>query len=244
MNGAVVHGHRGERQGYRPVVSHLLDGADPLDVATALLSVTGTKRLYVADLDAISRRGDHCAVLQRLRDSLSADLLVDAGSGQTEAARQVLDSGATCVVVGTETLPDVASLQHIRERLGHERVLLSVDTTTHGVLSRCDALRGRSPLDVLRLLDAASLGQALVLHLDRVGTGTGPARDDLRAVRSAYPQLRLVAGGGVRTPAHLAELAAAGVDAVLVATALHEGWITRGDIERTARGTPEFTNAS
>ena len=113
-------------------------------------------------------------------------------------------------------------------------MLVSVDVGDHGVLSRCSELAGRQPLAVLGVLADEGVTEVILLALLQVGTGAGPDLETLRAARGAFPGLRLIAGGGVRTPEDLRALAEAGADGVLLATALHRRWITGVDI-RAAR---------
>jgi phosphoribosylformimino-5-aminoimidazole carboxamide ribotide isomerase len=70
------------------------------------------------------------------------------------------------------------------------------------------------------------VAEVLVLDLARVGRGEGPDVDTLRVVRNAVPGVRLLAGGGVRNDADLRRLGDAGVDGVLVGSALHAGALT------------------
>ena len=51
-----------------------------------------------------------------------------------------------------------------------------------------------------------------------------------------FPALMLLAGGGVRDANELADLRTAGVAGVLVATALHQGLITRKHIAALMSG--------
>jgi phosphoribosylformimino-5-aminoimidazole carboxamide ribotide isomerase len=70
-----------------------------------------------------------------------------------------------------------------------------------------------------------------VLDLARVGEGGGTGTEELCArLASAHPEVELIAGGGVRGIADVRRLGEAGVAAVLVASALHEGRLTRGEI--------------
>ena len=59
---------------------------------------------------------------------------------------------------------------------------------------------------------------------DRGGVGTLAL---CRHLRAAHPGCELIAGGGVRGPADLELMAGAGCDAALVASALHDGRLTR-----------------
>jgi phosphoribosylformimino-5-aminoimidazole carboxamide ribotide isomerase len=51
-------------------------------------------------------------------------------------------------------------------------------------------------------------------------------------LRDAYSQIELLTGGGVRNVGDLRHLAASGCDAVLVASALHDGRLTAADLAR------------
>jgi len=230
MNGLVVQGHRGDRRHYRPVESVLVDSAKPLPVATALIRETRCRELYVADLDALEGTDDAHTVLRALRRGLDVGLWVDAGVSDTDGAGRLLEDGATRVVVGTETLHGLAGLREIIGAFSPEQVLVSLDVGAGGVLTRCAELRGLEPLEALAVLAGEGVTQVLFLTLDRVGTGTGPALVELRAAMAAFPGLSFIAGGGVRTSAELAALRAIDVGGVLLATALHRGWIRAADL--------------
>jgi HisA/HisF family protein len=229
-----VQGLRGERQHYRAVRSGLVAGSDPVVIARALCRECDGKAVYVADLDALEGRGDQRMVIRELRDDLGAEPWVDAGVSDPETASRLLEAGAARVIVGTETLTDIGSLRAIRKSLSSAQMLVSVDVGAAGVLSRCSALSGQAPLAAIELLADEEVTEVILLALRHVGTGEGPDLDTLRAVREAFPDLRLISGGGVRTAEDLRALAEAGADGVLLATALHRGWITAAHI-RAAR---------
>jgi imidazole glycerol phosphate synthase subunit HisF len=69
---------------------------------------------------------------------------------------------------------------------------------------------------------ARGAGEVLLTSWDRDGTGHGP---DAALLRAAAGSLRVpvVASGGIATPDHAAAALEAGADAVLVASALHDG---------------------
>ena len=69
-----------------------------------------------------------------------------------------------------------------------------------------------------------------MLDLARVGSGEGPDVALLRELHARFPDVELLAGGGVRHAADLRALAAAGTSGALVATALHGGAIEAGEL--------------
>jgi phosphoribosylformimino-5-aminoimidazole carboxamide ribotide isomerase len=82
--------------------------------------------------------------------------------------------------------------------------------------------------------DVAGLGirRLIVLDLAQVGTGQGIATLPLcQQIAARFPDMEIATGGGVSTPGDLADLARAGIDAALVASALHDGRIGRSDID-------------
>ena len=67
---------------------------------------------------------------------------------------------------------------------------------------------------------AAGVQRLIILDLADVGVGGGVGTLTLcQAIRAAHPQVEIIAGGGVRGLADLQQMAAAGCDAALVASA-------------------------
>ena len=191
---------RGERERYRPL-------GDPLALARRF----GCDELYVADLDAIAGGPLQTAILAAL--AREARIMVDAGVSDPEGARALLELGVDRVVVGTETLADADALPF--------DAVLSVDLYDGRVLSRDPRLAGLSALDAVALL--AGPREVIVLDLARVGTSSGPDVALIAELHAAFPDLVLLAGGGVRDSDDLRALADAGAAGALVATALLRG---------------------
>jgi imidazole glycerol phosphate synthase subunit HisF len=70
-------------------------------------------------------------------------------------------------------------------------------------------------------------GEILLTSWDRDGTGSGYDLELLAAVRAAV-RVPVIASGGAATPEHMADALAAGADAVLAASILHDGVTTVG----------------
>jgi phosphoribosylformimino-5-aminoimidazole carboxamide ribotide isomerase len=219
--GTAVHAVRGERERYRAVRSVL--GGDPLALARAFRSELGLDELYVADLDAISGEGEHSSSIGALASE--ARVMVDAGVSEPERARALLDLGAHRVVVATETLTGPDALDRLLAELPEGAVVLSVDLRDGRALSPHPQLAGLPALDAVARLHRAGLREAIVLDLARVGSGAGPDVGLIAEIHAAFPDLELLAGGGVRDVEDLRALGDAGAAGALVATALHDGVI-------------------
>jgi phosphoribosylformimino-5-aminoimidazole carboxamide ribotide isomerase len=228
--GAVVRGVAGPRAEYRPVVSRLTASADPRDVARAFRDHFGLDELYVADLDAIAGHPASLATFEDLR-ALGFRLWVDAGLRDAAGAGPLLAAGVATVVAGLETLAGPQALAGLVGLCG-ERLLFSLDLKGGLPLGLPGVWKGDSGWTVAGEAVRLGVRRVLVLDLARVGVGTGTGTEDLcRRLRSGFPSLEVVAGGGVRGPDDLARLRACGVDAVLVASALHDGQLKRQDVK-------------
>jgi phosphoribosylformimino-5-aminoimidazole carboxamide ribotide isomerase len=232
LNGLVVRGVGGKREKYRPVVSRLTNSPDALSMAQAFRQQLGLTRMYVADLDAILHGRPNREIYQSLAED-GFELMIDAGFRTVESAQAVLAAGTVRVIAGLETWPGPRELAGLCRDLGPERVIFSLDLKQGLPLGDLGPWETNSPLEIGVLAAGAGVREMIVLDLAQVGNGTGVTTGPLcRQLRDRFPDLRLITGGGVRHVADLDGLAAQGIDGALVASALHDGRITRADLER------------
>jgi len=96
--------------------------------------------------------------------------------------------------------------------------------------------RATRPVDLAVRVLACGVRSLIVLDLAGVGEGRGvPTLELCRGVRAKSPEVEIITGGGVRNAGDLEALEAAGVDGVLIASALHDGSLTPDDCARWRR---------
>ncbi|HMC64926.1 MAG TPA: HisA/HisF-related TIM barrel protein [Gemmataceae bacterium] len=233
--GQVVRGVAGRRKEYRPIVSRIVSSAEPLAVARAFREQFGLRELYVADLDAIAGGPPDQATLVDLLDD-GFQLWVDAGvgpSGNTLKALAVMGVGAP--IAGLESLQGAEELLFVLERLPRGSVVFSLDMTDGKPVARA-GWTGADPWLIARQAVRLGVRRILVLDLAAVGVGQGVSTTGLcTRLREAFPYLQIVTGGGVRGPEDLRLLKGSGVNAVLVASALHDGRLSRQEIDEICR---------
>jgi phosphoribosylformimino-5-aminoimidazole carboxamide ribotide isomerase len=231
MHGEVVRGVGGRRQEYRPIVSRLTPSTRPLDVTNALVSHFGSRELYVADLDAI-RGGEPAWPLYSALREQGFRLWADAGIRRRTRACQLADAGIDSIVAGLETLAGPDELAEMAQMFG-ERLVFSLDLHQGQPLGDRVVWQRRDAEGIAAEVVRLGVRRLLVLDLARVGLDGGTGTRELCAHLCAkHPQLSVSAGGGVRHRGDLDELRNCGVQAALVASALHDGRLTRADIEQ------------
>lgn len=245
LNGSAVRAVRGERSRYQPVESQLCRGSDPVDIAQALLDYSAASVLYVADLDGITRHAPQRDTLARLARALPGiEIWLDAGFTHPSAADTLItplrEAGATLTpVFGSESLlggaaPDGRTATPSLPSRSPSRAVLPGGTPPRlpddAILSL--DRRHDAPLGDPRYWTDTSNWPArlIVMTLERVGSFDGPDLAALADVRRRADQRQIIGAGGVRHTDDLRAAAAAGADAWLIASALHDRRIPASSI--------------
>ena len=220
--GRAVHARGGQRADYLPIG----DG-DAVALARRYAAL-GVRELYVADLDAIQGGITRHAVVASICD-VGVPVWLDAGISSRDLARDTVKAGAARVVVGLETLTSIEALTGICAEVGGEHVAFSLDLRDGTPIGTVAA--GELPERIAARAAGAGAGTLIVLDLGRVGADAGMDVELMARVRAAVPDRILLAGGGVRGLDDLEQLANAGCDGALVATALHAGRMSAAEIQ-------------
>jgi len=225
LQGQVVRAVRGDRKSYRPIVSALCASSDPVTVARILCDHCAARQLYVADLDALQGGAVQIDVLADVMKALPhIELWLDVGLADAaagEALREQLGPFAsrTVLVFGSESLRSREAL----ERCFDSTAKGGADAGGPGAALSLDRRDGQR-LDNAGCWDAVDLWpqRLIVMTLERVGSGAGPDLETLQEVRRLAPDAMVIGAGGIRSQEDLALASAAGADAWLVASALHD----------------------
>ena len=236
MGGEIVHAVGGRRSEYRPIRSSLCASSVPIDVARGFRSHFGFEEIYLADLDAIAGRKQAASFIWTMLLMDGFRLWVDAGVRGLSQALDVAGGGAWAlfspgIVVGLETLAGPDALADIVSVVGEE-VILSLDLRDGEPVGNLQGWKYPTAWGIAAEAVGLGVKRLLVLDLARVGEGAGTGTEELcAALAASYPHVEILAGGGVRDRADLLRLKACGVSAALVASALHDGRLTRTDLD-------------
>jgi len=224
--GLVVHARAGDRAQYRPIQSCLSPSAEAGAVLDGLLALAPFPVVYIADLDRITGAGisggaGHAALIRELASRHKAvEFWVDGGF------RTLEDAGGSggIPVLGSESWTDSDGLGRAVAGVGAENCVLSLDY-------RGDRFVG--PEDLPQRPEIWP-ERVIAMTLSRVGSGAGPDLARLRALRQFAGAARFFAAGGVRGRGDLEALRAMGIAGALVASALHDGSLTKKEIAEFA----------
>lgn len=201
----------------RSGVELVLDAGDPRPWLQRFARVG---EVAVVDLDAALGEGDNRTTIREL--CRTAPCRVGGGIRDLETARDLLDAGATRIVLGTMAKPEI-----LRE------------LPRHRVVAALDAYDGEVVVDGWRTRTGASIGERmrelapyvsgfLVTFVEREGRMVGLDLDRVKALKEAAGDRELVFAGGVASPEDVATLDRLGIDAQ-VGMALYTEVFSVGD---------------
>ena len=203
----------------------------PAEVAKEFEEI-GFKRLHVVDLDgAKSKHIVNEQVLKAITNK--THLTVDFGGGikTDEDIEKAFAAGASMVTIGSIAVTNPDLFMGWLEKYGAERIILGADVR-HGKIS-INGWKEDSSEDLLPFLKKyvdAGVSNVLCTEISKDGTLAGPAIELYQSMMAAYPELHLIASGGVSSIEDIQALDAAGIPAVVFGKAIYEGKINLNEL--------------
>lgn len=197
---------------------------DPLEVAKAY-EAHGLQRLHLVDLDgARAERIVNHHVLERL--SAHTRLHIDFGGGlkSEEDLRIAFESGAQQVTGGTVAVKAPERFLGWLERFGPERIILGSDIKDGHIA--INGWQEQSELALFPFLERylkAGIQYSICTDVSKDGLLQGSAIELYGDIRSRFPDLKLIASGGVTTLEELEALREIGCFGAIVGKAIYEG---------------------
>ena len=198
----------------------------PLEMAKEFERI-GFQRLHVVDLDgAKSKHIVNDGVLRSI--TTETRLTVDFGGGikTDEDLEKAFEAGAQMVTVGSIAVTQPELFMGWLKKYGPERMILGADVR-NGKIS-INGWKEDSTEDLLPFLRKyvdAGVSNVLCTEISKDGTLAGPAISLYQQVMAEYPQLHLIASGGVSSIDDIRALDEAGIPAVVFGKAIYEGRI-------------------
>lgn len=206
--------------------------SDPLEVAKHF-EENGFTRLHLVDLDgAKAGKVINLSVLESICNN--TQLQVDFGGGiKTDAdLEKVLNAGAFQVTIGSLAVKDPIKVKEWITKYGADTIILGAD-----VKDRKIAVSGWLETSAIELVDfiedyyGCGIRNVLCTDISKDGMLEGPAFDLYLELMNRFPDLKLIASGGVSGSEDVKKLKNLGIPAVVIGKAIYEGRIGLRELE-------------
>ncbi|HLY99655.1 MAG TPA: HisA/HisF-related TIM barrel protein [Candidatus Angelobacter sp.] len=179
--------------------------------------------VQLIDLDAAMGNGHNRDLISMFCQRLPCQ--TGGGIRSVERAREVLDTGARRVILGSALIkdgaPNVALAQECATALGAERLSFAVDS--RGGKVAIQGWKESTTMDAAQMMRALEpfCHAFLYTHIDTEGTMSGFPLEIARGLRKETKR-QLIVAGGIRSAEEVRELGESGIDAV-VGMAIYTG---------------------
>ena len=199
---------------------------NPVEIAKGFEEM-GFQRLHVVDLDGA--RSKHIVNVDVLRAiTTETHLTVDFGGGikSEDDIEKAFANGASMVTIGSIAVTQQELFLKWLDQYGADKLILGADVK-NGMIS-INGWKEDSAEQLLPFLKKYidhGVKNVLCTEISKDGTLQGPALSLYREIMAAYPQLHLIASGGVSSNEDIIALEQAGIPAVVFGKDFYEGRI-------------------
>jgi phosphoribosylformimino-5-aminoimidazole carboxamide ribotide isomerase len=204
---------------------------DPLEVAKAFEGV-GLMRLHLVDLDG-AKAGEvvNWKVLEKIANQTA--LQIDFGGGIKKEAtlKTVFDTGASYATIGSLAVKNRMVFEEWIDRFGADVFMLGADVYKEKI-----AIAGwieKTNMDVYEFMESyinKGIGQFFCTDIEKDGKLAGPSTVLYQKIIKQFPELHLIASGGVSNIEDLKRLRAIGCSGAIVGKAIYENRITLNEL--------------
>jgi len=206
---------------------------NPLEVAK-MFADTGIRRLHLVDLDGAKA---HHIVNHKVLEKITSgtDLVVDFGGGlkSDDDLRIAFECGASMVTGGSIAVKNPEIFFSWIAKFGADKIILGADVKNEKI-----AVGGwleTTELDLLPFIQnylQQGISKIICTDISKDGMLQGPAIDLYKKMLKAYPDMYLIASGGVSSISDIEMLHEAAVPAVITGKAIYEGRITLKELSK------------
>ncbi|WP_185869215.1 1-(5-phosphoribosyl)-5-[(5-phosphoribosylamino)methylideneamino]imidazole-4-carboxamide isomerase [Blattabacterium cuenoti] len=203
--------------------------SNPLETAF-LLENNGISRLHLVDLDGAKKgRVVHWKILEKI--AKHTRLIIDFGGGihTEEDVRTVFENGGDMATIGSIAVKKPMLLKKILHIYGEDKILLGVDLKNKKIATNGWTKFFDIPFfDFLEEKKNYGIKKFFCTDISRDGvlSGTGPSFSLYKEIIQKFPNIQLIASGGVRNIEDVNRLYNLGCGGVIIGKAIYENKIS------------------
>ncbi len=206
---------------------------NPLEVAKQFED-HGIKRLHLVDLDGA--KANHIINYKVLENiATKTNLIIDFGGGlkSDDDLRIAFESGADMITGGSIAVKNSGVFENWIARYGKEKIILGADVNDKNI-----AISGWTETTDLQLFPflekhiAKGIDKVICTDISKDGMLQGTSVKLYNEIKAEFPELYLIASGGVASIEDIEELNDNNIDAVIFGKAIYEGRLSFNELKR------------
>ncbi len=211
---------------------------NPLEVAKAF-EANGIRYLHLVDLDG-AKAGtiQNQKILEKLASNTSLDIDFGGGLKSANDIRIAFESGAKQVTGGSIAVRNPDLFKEWLRQYGPEKIILGADVSGEQIsVSGWQEISGETLLPFVRKYEAEGIKNVICTDIAKDGMLQGPSFDLYRRIRAEFPNINLIASGGICSMDDLLALQNSGCEGAIVGKAIYEGYISLAELGKFINNT-------
>lgn len=203
---------------------------EPIEQAKEF-KAAGIQMIHVVDLDgALLGKAENAPLIETMKKVTGLKIEVGGGIRTLEQIDTYINLGIDRIIIGSAALKEPDLVKQAVKKHG-EKIAVGIDAK-HGKVAVSGWL-DVSKTDFLKLAEKmAAIGVKTIIYTDiaKDGTLTGPTFADYEKLIKTFPDVAIIASGGVSSKEDLVKLADLGAAGTIVGKAFYNGAITLADM--------------
>ncbi|MFA6923089.1 MAG: 1-(5-phosphoribosyl)-5-[(5-phosphoribosylamino)methylideneamino]imidazole-4-carboxamide isomerase [Bacteroidales bacterium] len=206
---------------------------NPLEVAKQFEDA-GLQYLHLVDLDgAKEKRVVNYNILEKIVSKTS--LLIDFGGGiQTEKDIEIIfDCGANQVNIGSMAVKQPELFKNLLKKYSNEKIILSADVKDENIAIHGWQEKTKiSIFDFIKSFESENLKFVTCTDISKDGMLEGPSFDLYKKIIAAFPNINLIASGGISSINDIEKTAEQNIYGVIIGKAIYEGIFQLSELKK------------
>ena len=204
---------------------------NPVEVAKQFADA-GLQRLHIVDLDGAKAGAViNLPVLEKI--ATAVNMVIDFGGGVKNITdvENILNAGASMVTIGSLAVKQPELLEEWLMEYGADHFLIGADVLDEKIkISGWLEDGGINIFDFVGRLITLGVTNIFCTDITKDGMMGGPSIDLYKKIIVQYPEINLIASGGVSSIADIVQLNEIGCKGVIIGKAIYENLITLPDL--------------
>lgn len=206
---------------------------DPVEVAKEF-EAADIEYLHLVDLDgAMKGKVINWHVIESIQAETTLKVDFGGGVNSEEEVETLLDMGIEQINIGTLAIKEPERFAGFLKKFGSENFVLSADVRKEQVqLSGWTKASARNIYDLTQDFQKQGLRYITCTDIDTDGMLGGPNFGLYKKLKKRFPDLKIIASGGITSIDDLEELKYIKIHGAIVGKALYEGRIRLSDLKK------------
>jgi len=170
---------------------------DPLEIAKKYENA-GAKKIHIVDLDAARGIKSNKDIIFRIAQETNLDVQTGGGIKTRKQVESFFDQGVKAVIIGSKAVRDRSEVKSWISQFGGDRIIIGADVRNRRIA--IDGWLSTSDEDISDFIVEYTIGGAttfLCTDIQKDGMLEGTSNTLYKILKSKFPEINLIASGGV-----------------------------------------------